>query len=397
MQKGLIPPFQPQRKILRTLYGSMFFFSFHTYIFLYTQSTFISKYVPENYLSLIYGIGAVISLTTLFFIPKVFGLISDRQLTLTLIGIETILCILLAYGKSAYLIILIFIIQQALIPVLAFTLDVLIEDFSKNRDTGLIRGIAFTSANIALVSSPLLAGYIGTRFGFNTIFYVSIIFLLPLFALIFSLRKNMHEPTYHAQSVMETIKKIHHDFSVRSRDIQMIFMVNLLLQIFYTWMVIYSPLYLLHQGFTWDQIGIIFSIMLLPFLFLELPLGKIADRWLGEKEILVIGFIILGVSTIALAFINSSSLAVWATALLMTRVGASCIEIMSETYFFKQIHKNEAPIISLFRFARPVSLLIAPIIAAFAILVTGETAAFLILGLLMLFGLRFVYPLIDTR
>jgi MFS family permease len=215
--------------------------------------------------------------------------------------------------------------------------------------------------------------------------------------LIFSLRKNMHEPTYHTQSIIETIKKSYRDFSTRNHDIQLIFMVNLLLQIFYTWIVIYSPLYLIHQGFNWEQIGIIFSIMLLPFLLFELPLGRIADRWLGEKEILTVGFIILGVSTMSLAFIHSSSLVIWATALFMTRVGASCVEIMSETYFFKQIHKGDAPVISLFRFARPISLLVAPIAAAFTILVLGETVAFLILGLLMLFGLRFVYPLVDTR
>jgi MFS family permease len=397
MQKGLIPPFQPQKKILRILYGSMFFFSFHIYIFLYIQSTFISKYVSESYLSLIYGIGATFSLATLIFIPKVFGRISDRRLTLILIGIETIICLTLAYSQFAYLIIFAFIIQQALIPVLAFALDVLIEDFSKNKEIGLVRGLSFTAANIALVLSPLLAGYIGTKFGFGTIFYLSIVFLFPLFILILSLRKNMHEPTYHTQSIIETVRKIHRDFSVRSHDIQLIFMINFLLQVFYTWMVIYSPLYLLHQGFNWEQIGIIFSIMLLPFLFLELPLGKIADRWFGEKEILTIGFIILSISTMALAFIHSSNLIVWAMALFMTRIGASCVEIMSETYFFKQIHKNDAPVISLFRFARPISLLIAPIVAAFAILITGETAAFLILGILMLFGLRFVYPLVDTR
>jgi MFS family permease len=396
MKNGLIPPVQPQKKILRILYGSMFFFSFHIYIFTYIQSTFISKYVSESYLGLIYGIGAVISLATLFFVPKIFGRISDRRLTLILVGIEALVCFTLAFSTLPCLTILAFIIQQALIPVLAFALDILIEDFSKNKDIGLIRGIALTSGNVALVLSPILAGYIGVRFGFGTIFYISTIFLFPLFAMIFSLRKNMHEPTYHTQSIIKTIKKVHRDFSVRSKDIQLIFMVNLLLQVFYTWIVIYSPLYLLHQGFNWEQIGIIFSIMLLPFLFFELPLGKIADRWLGEKELLTIGFVILGLSVIALAFIHSSSLIVWAIALLMTRVGASCIEIMSETYFFKQIHKSDAPVISLFRFTRPLSLLVAPIIAAFTIMVTGETAAFIVLGILMFFGLRFVYPLTDT-
>ena len=397
MKVELIPQFASRKNILRTLYASMFFFSFHSYIFLYVQSTFISKYVSENYLGLVYGIGAAISLTTLFFIPKIFGKISDRRLTLILICVEAVICVILAYSNFAPLTILAFIAQQALIPVLIYALDILIQDFSKNNDTGSVRGLALTASSAALVASPFLAGYIGTKFGLGMIFYISIIFLFPLFLLIFSLRKKMHEPTYHTQSVIETIIKNHRDFSTRSKDIQLIFMVNLLLQTFYTWMVIYSPLYLLHQGFNWGQIGIIFSIMLLPFLFLELPLGKIADKWLGEKEILTIGFIIMGVSTMSLAFIHSSSLAIWTAALLMTRVGASCVEIMSETYFFKQIHSGDAPIISLFRFARPISLLVAPIIAAFTILIIGETAAFLMLGLLMLFGLRFVYPLVDTR
>ena len=396
MKIGLIPPFQPRKKILRILYGSMFFFSFHIYIFLYIQSTFISQSIPENYLSLIYGIGAILSLVTLFYIPKIFGRISDRQLTLILVGVEAIICIILAYSSFAALTILAFILQQALIPVLAFALDILLEDFSRNKDVGLIRGLSFTAANVALVVSPIFAGYIGTKYGFGTIFYISIIFLFPLFILIFRLRKNMHEPTYHTQTVIETIKKLHQDLSIRSKDIQLIFMINFLLQIFYTWIVIYSPLYLLHQGFNWNQIGIIFSIMLLPFLLFELPLGEIADKWLGEKEFLTLGFIILAVSTMSLAFVHSSSIAVWATVLFMTRAGASCVEIMSETYFFKQIKKGDAPIISLFRFTRPLSLLVAPIMAAFAIAVTGETGAFLILGLLMLFGLRFVYPLVDT-
>ena len=397
MKIGLIPPFQPRKKILRILYGSMFFFSFHTYIFLYIQSTFISQSISENYLSVVYGTGAILSLITLFFIPKIFGRISDRRLTLILIGIEAILCVILAYSHFAPLIVFAFIIQQALIPVLAFALDVLIEDFSRNRDVGLVRGMAFTAANIALVASPILAGYIGTRFGFGMIFYLSIVFLFPLFILIFSLRKNMHEPTYHTQSILQTARKLYKDHSQVSRDVQLIFMANLLLQIFYTWIVIYSPIYLLHQGFNWDQIGVIFSIMLLPFLLFELPLGEIADRWLGEKEILTIGFVILGASTAALAFIHSSSVVTWAIALFMTRVGASCVEIMSETYFFKQIKRSDAPVISIFRFTRPISLLIAPVAAAFTILVTGEAAAFLILGLIMLFGLRFVYPLVDTR
>ncbi len=374
----------------------MFFFSFHSYIFLYVQSSFINNFIPESALSLVYGIGAIISLITLFAVPKIFGHISDRKFTLWLIGIEALLCFVLALSNFAPFVITAFILQQALLPILAFGLDVLIEDSSKHRNTGLIRGLAFTAANITLVASPLIAGYIGSRFGFGPIFYLSNIFLIPFFIAVLSLRRKMHEPTYHTESIIETIKKLLTNTNVRHRDIRLVFMINFLLQIFYTWMVIYSPLYLLHQGFNWDQIGVIFSIMLLPFLFFELPLGALADKYFGEKEFMVVGFIVLGVSTISLSFIHSPSVAIWAFALFATRIGASFIEIMSETYFFKQIRHVDAPVISLFRFTRPLSLLIAPLLAAVTISLTGETSAFIVLGILMFFGLRFVYPLVDT-
>jgi len=385
-----------RKKTLRILYGAMFFFSFHCYIFLYIQSDFISRFIPESALVLIYGVGAIISLATLFAVPKIFGHISDRRFTVWLIIIEALLCFVLAFSNFAPLIIIAFILQQALIPVLSFALDVLIENSSERSDTGLIRGLAFTASNIALVASPLLAAYIGSKFGFGSIFYISNIFLIPFLIATLSLRRKMHEPTYHTQSIVVTIKNLFKNPSVRHRDIQLIFMVNLTLQIFYTWMVIYSPLYLLHQGFNWDQIGLIFSIMLLPFLIFELPLGAFADKYFGEKEFMIVGFIVLAISTISLSFIHSPSIAIWAFALFATRIGASFIEIMSETYFFKQVGHMDAPVISLFRFTRPISLLIAPIMAAFTIMLTGETFAFIILGLLMLFGLRFVYPLVDT-
>ena len=107
------------------------------------------------------------------------------------------------------------------------------------------------------------------------------------------------------------------------------------------------PIYLnQYVGFTWDKIGIIFTIVLLPYMLFEFPLGKLADRWLGEKEFLIIGFVIMAGATGALTFITSTSIVVWTIALFMTRVGGSFTEIMSETYFFKQIDDGDVNIIS---------------------------------------------------
>ena len=48
-------------------------------------------------------------------------------------------------------------------------------------------------------------------------------------------------------------------------------------------MIIYTPIYLHeHLLLGWDQIGFIFTIMLLPFIILEFPLGNI--KYIGKSN-----------------------------------------------------------------------------------------------------------------
>ena len=52
--------------------------------------------------------------------------------------------------------------------------------------------------------------------------------------------------------------------------------------------------------------------MLLPFLFFQLPLGHLADKKYGEKEILIIGFVVMGATTMLIPYIGTASLIFWA-------------------------------------------------------------------------------------
>ena len=115
-------------------------------------------------------------------------------------------------------------------------------------------------------------------------------------------------------------------------------------------MTIYTPMYLhKHLGFAWKELGIMFSIMLVPFLLLEAPLGRIADKVLGEKEFLVTGFAIIAIATAVISFMTVSVFFLFALILFTTRVGAAMVEIMTETYFFKKIRAEDAQIIGLMR------------------------------------------------
>jgi MFS family permease len=163
-------------------------------------------------------------------------------------------------------------------------------------------------------------------------------------------------------------------------------------------MIIYTPIYL-HEylNFHWGEIGIIFTIMLLPFVILSFPLGKLSDK-MGEKEMLLIGFFISAVATLVIPFVKEPKLLTWALILFITRIGAATIEIMSESYFFKSINEENAEAISFFRNTTPLAYLVAPMLAIpILLLVPSFEYLFFVLGSLLFYGLFVTLRLRDVK
>ena len=158
------------------------------------------------------------------------------------------------------------------------------------------------------------------------------------------------------------------------------------------------PIYLIgHIGFSWAEFGIMTFIVLIPFALFELPAGKIADRLLGEKELLALGFFIAALFTGFLSFIDTNNFIFWASVLFTIRVGASLIEIMTESYFFKHVNSSDNNTISFFRMMRPAAYIAGPIIATIALVFLSFQHIWLVLGFILLYGLRYAFAIQDTR
>jgi MFS family permease len=163
-------------------------------------------------------------------------------------------------------------------------------------------------------------------------------------------------------------------------------------------MVIYTPIYL-HEylGFNWSQIGIIFTIMLLPFVLLSFPLGRYSDK-IGEKKMLTSGFFIIALFTLVIPLITEPTLWLWAGILFATRVGAATIEVMSESYFFKIVTEENAEAIGFFRNAIPLSYIIAPLVAIpILFFVPSFKYLFFVLGAILLTGFFISLRLKDVK
>jgi len=104
---------------------------------------------------------------------------------------------------------------------------------------------------------------------------------------------------------------LHSAFMVMWKNINVrgIFLISFLYKVYLSCLVIYIPIYL-HQniGLNWSVLGIIFSVMLIPFLLIELPAGILADKLWGEKEILTYGFFVAISSLLLFFFTTTTSL-----------------------------------------------------------------------------------------
>jgi MFS family permease len=182
-----------------------------------------------------------------------------------------------------------------------------------------------------------------------------------------------------------------------SAAVRRVTLARFVLEFFYTFMVIYTPIYLnRYVGFGWPELGVMFAIMLLPFVIIEWPAGEAADRWYGEKEMMGLGFIIAAGTLLLMPFLGKVFL-LWTIALFISRIGASLIEVSTESYFFKNVEARDAGLISIFRLTRPVSVIIASIIGTVSLGLFSYGKIFWVLAFFTVLGLAQSLCLKDTK
>ena len=376
-------------------YAANLFVSFHFFFVIYINSSFITQFVTESEVGYLYIIGSVAS--TAVFVAFIWFLrrLGNVRFISLLILLEILALLGLIFAQDALpLLLASFLLHLVVSPVIYLNLDIFLEQSIKNeRITGTARGLFLTMINIAQVLSPLVVGFLVAHEEYWRAYLASIFFLLLALGVVLVRLRHFTDEDYTHRTLRGMKKRF-----LENRALYNAFAAQFLLRFFYAWMVIYMPLYLFRYiGLPWSEIGIIFTIMLLPFLLLELPLGRIADVLLGEKEMLIAGFLILGVTVALIPFLTAASLVLWAALLFCTRVGASFVEVGSESHFFKHVNGKHATTISMFRLARPAAYVLAAGVASVALLVISVQWSFMLLALILFWGLRYALALTDTK
>jgi len=385
------------------IYFLGFLISFHLALTTYIESSFIEQMFTkagiknaEDLVGVIFSVAFLITCVIGFNLSRFLKKFGNFKTSVWTCIIEIIALLGLSFSQilPPELLLVLFIVHSATASTIYFNLDIFLERFSSDKDTGVIRGAYFTAGNMAFVIAPFVASLLIDNGEYWKIFSVAtIIMVIALGSLLLNLSDHA-DTEYEKVSFFETLKKIWWN-----KDINHIMTTSFLLQFFYAWMTIYGLIYLRDVILLPETtiLGIIMPIALTPFVLFELFLGDIADKLFGEKEILTIGLIIMGAATITMYFATSKDVLFWAVLLFTTRVGASFVEIMNETYFYKKVDVTEVSLIAFYKNMKPIAFLIAPVLATIVLTSTGSyQSLFFILGIMVLSGTLFSATIKDT-
>ena len=319
--------------------------------------------------------------------------LGNLRTSLLLIMAQIVIFYGLITATSPNIITVLFIAGMSIVSLIALTIDIFLQKNTDIGHTGSVRGIFMTVINAAWILGPLIGGMLIIENDYKGVYIGSFALLFPLLYLVYKNFNNFKDPHYVNFSALQTLSRI-----LKNRDINSIFIINTVLQTFYAWMTVYTPIYLHNViGFDWKEISIIFTIMLIPFVIVDAPLGRLADKKWGEKEMLAIGFVIMGIATGSLVFFGFKSFIAWAIMLFLTRVGAAIAEDMIEIYFFKKVDGKDPAVLSMFRVTRPLSYFIAPLITTIGLVYTTNEYLFVILGAACLLTLLPILKIKDTN
>jgi MFS family permease len=364
-------------------------FSFSLAITAYTNSSFADALSGPKMVGILYTLSSVLTVLVLSFAMRVIGLYGNRRFFLITALVQVFSLGVLIAPLPAYAVLCAFVIYLASSNTLLFSMDVFFHHTAAKESRGKARGTYLLIGNLGWMVAPLISAKLVGQFGYAGTYGAALVCIITLIVLVALLLSKADEPTHTPHDLHKPLRTAFKDKTLR-RAIA----ANFLLQFFYTWMVVYTPIYLsLELGISWKTIGLLFSIMLSAFVLLDYPLGRLADFLGSEKELAAIGFIIMGASVAGLAFASGASIVLLGVILFFSRVGAATVEAMTEIHFFKIAQNADPRVLSVFRDLRPVAYIIGPLLGSILLAYYSFRHLFVILCCLMVVGFFLVLGL----
>ncbi len=384
-----------RNKLLLATFLMTILYAFHYGIPLYVTSTYLHVYFGSSVISSLYVIASLVTLLASIHVAKYIKRFHTYTFTMMLVIAEMIVMLAFALTKNPILVGLFFVVHFCLQTLLYICINVFVETFSKQANTGSIRGIFLVLLNLGILISPIIGGAILTRGSFAALYIVATVILVPFMFFLHQYLGHIQEPAYHSVDMVSALKR-----AWRNKDLKGALIASIMLECFYAVMVIYSPIYLASIGIPLViYLSVILPFALLPFVILPYELGWLADTKIGEKELMILGLIIISISLFLMVIVSTPNVVLWIAILLLSRIGAACVETMTYTYYFKKIGAEDTSLTALFSNTRSFATIIIGFLGFFInpLLADYPQIIFIILGSVILFSILYIVPIKDTR
>lgn len=371
-------------------------YMYHSMLVSYSSSSYLEQFVTPGAIGFIYSGASVLSVIVFLLLPTLLNRIGNVFVTLFMMGGSLIALGFLGLGLNVPITVMSFIAFMTLSPLLYLNIDIFSETLIGKHEgnTGHKRGLALAlMSGIALLAPLTISLVVDGGNNLAQLYTLSMIAGVAFMVIIVATFRHFCDPVYEHLK----LKRV---FSIawQNKNIRTVMAAHFLLQLFFTWSMIYIPLYLstvVHLS--WSAIGVIIAAGLFGYLVCEYPIGVLADNYWGEKEMMAIGFLILSLSIAGLSAFPYPIVWVWMVLMFVTRIGASLVEVTTETYFFKKVDGEDAQLMSLFRLLRPLATVFGALLGSLALLVLPFQLIFLVFALVLSVGIFITDFLVDTK
>ena len=387
----------PRRKIkFWFVYLLAVVFHYHTLVVSYTSPTYLGDFIDLKHIGLLYSIGSIGSLIMFILLPSVLKRFGNVLVTIGLMVISIGTLAMMGVGLSAPLVVVGLLLFLVINPLLYLSMDIFSETLiGKNEGaTGHVRGMTLSLMSLAALCAPLTISYLVADGDNLAQLYFIAIGVGVLFNLIVIMAfRSFVDPLYHRVQFRPLLKQCW-----ESKPIKLVLSAHFLVQVFFTWTVVYIPLYLASVlNLPWSSIGAIIAAGLLAYVLFEYPIGILADDYFGEKEMMAVGFLILALTTASISFMTTVNILPWMMLMFVSRIGASLTEVTTESYFFKKVTGQDANLMSIFRLTRPLAVLGGSLLGSLCLAIMPFHLAFIVLGFVMVIGIFLALGIEDTR
>ena len=315
----------------------------------------------------------------LFSLPT--GILADRfsrkrMLTASFLLLAAVLLAFFLNTSLYALIVLQLLFGMAMAPAWVIS-EAVVKEISPSGQRGEFRSVYGTFANAGLFIGPVIGGLLADRFALRTPYIFAVVLLLASLTFIIKLTDNARQSTRvtdRSVSHHEDLRALLKEFS-QQRELIVLELCTAALFFWYSARWVFGPLFLERLGYSPFVIGLWIAVSASPYLFFQIPLGRLADRS-GKTRLICLGFVIAAIFIIPLGFLHSlPSLMV---TIFVISLGTTLVEPLIEARVTDIVPRERyGAYAGIFEFAKTFGVMLGPVCSALFVFLFGITYSFI--------------------